>query len=47
MAICWTLLKRIALWKLADLDCILQKGDDLFKKINLMRIFSVDDLPQN
>ena len=47
MAICWTLLKRIALRKPADLECILQKGDDLFKKLNLVRILSVDDLPQN
>ena len=36
MQICWTLLKRIALWKPADLDCMLQKGDDLFKRVNLM-----------
>ena len=41
------LLKRIALWKPADLDCILQKDDDVFKKLNFMRILSVDDLPQN
>ena len=47
MAICWTLVKFIALWKPADLGCILQKDDDLFKKLNLMRIFSVDDLPKN
>ena len=47
MAICWTLLKRIALWKPADLDCILQKGDDIFKKVNLMRILRVHDLPQS
>ena len=47
MAICWTLLRRIALWKLADLDCILQKDDDLFKKLNLKRILSVDDLPHS
>ena len=33
MAICWMLLKRIVLWRPADLDCILQKGDDLFKKV--------------
>ena len=45
MAICWTFLKRIALRKPADLECILQKGDDLFKKLNLMRILY--DLPQN
>ena len=47
IAVYWTLLKRISLWKTAYLDCILQKGDDLFKKLNLMRILSVDDLPQN
>ena len=47
MAICWMLLKRIALWKPADLDCMLQKGDDLFKRVNLMRILSVDNLPQS
>ena len=29
-AVCWTLLKRIALWEPADLDCILKKGDDLY-----------------
>ena len=33
MGICWMLLKRIVLWKPVDLDCILQKGDDLFKKV--------------
>ena len=47
IAVYWTLLKRISLWKTAYLDCILQKGDDLFKKLNLRRILSVDDLPQN
>ena len=47
MTIYWMLLKRIALWKPADLDCILQKDDDVFKKLIFMRILSVDDLPQN
>ena len=47
MAKCWILLKRIVLWKPADLDCILQKGDAVFKKLNLLIILSVDDLPQN
>ena len=47
MTIYWMLLKRIALWKPADLDCISQKDDDVFKKLNFMRILSVDDLPQN
>ena len=36
MAICWTLLKRIAF-----------RNNDLFKNLNLMRILSVDDFPQN
>ena len=28
--VCWTLLKRIALWEPADLGCILKKGDDFY-----------------
>ena len=31
MAKSWTLLKRFAMWKPADLDCILQRGDDLLR----------------
>ena len=45
--ICWTLLKGIVLLKSINLDCILWKGYHLFKKLDIMRILSIDDLPQN
>ena len=39
------LLRTISLLKQAVLDCMLKKRVDLLKKVNLMKIFSVDDLP--
>ena len=39
------LLRTISLLKQAVLDCMLKKRADLLKKVNLMKIFSVDDLP--
>ena len=46
VAICWTLFKRVALWKTLDLDRILTNGNLLFKSIGKSRMLGVDDLPE-
>ena len=46
-AICWGRIKSASYWKPCDLDYILIKGDELFKKINLMRYLGPEDLPDN
>ena len=34
MSVCWTFFKSENIWDSFDLDCILQKGDLLFKSLN-------------
>ena len=46
MSICWTLFKSPSIWDSFDLDCILQKGDLLFKSLNNYRYLAIEDLPQ-
>ena len=47
-AICWTTIKQIGYWNMCDLDYILiNKGDELFKQLNLMRYLDVDGLPNS
>ena len=31
--ICWSTVRRVAIWKYTDLDCILIQGDEIFKKL--------------
>ena len=46
MSVCWTLFKSASIWDSFDLDCILQKGDLLFKSLNNYRYFEMEDLRQ-
>ena len=41
---CWTLFKSVSIWNSFDLDCILQKGDLLFKYLNNYRYLGMEDL---
>ena len=47
MSVCWTLFKSVSKWVFFDLDCILQKGDLLFKSLNNYRHLGMEDLPQD
>ena len=47
MSVCWTLFKSVSKWVSFDLDCILQKGDLLFKSLNNYRHLGMEDLPQD
>ena len=46
MSVCWTLFKSVSIWDSFDLDCILQKGDFLFKSLNKYQYLGMEDLPQ-
>ena len=43
---CRTLFKSASIWDSFDLDCILQKGNLLFKSLNNYRYFGLEDLLQ-
>ena len=45
-AICFSVIKKVTIWKIWDLDYILEQGDALFKKVNISRALSIDELPQ-
>ena len=45
--LCWSSIKRVAVWITSDLDHVLESGDCLYKSLNTNNILSVDDLPQN
>ena len=47
MSVCWTLFKSVSKWDSFDLDCILQKGDLLFKSLNNYRHLGMENLPQD
>ena len=42
----WTLFESPGLWNKFDLDCILGKGDQLFKFIDKCRYLGVEGLPK-
>ena len=46
MSVCWTLFKLVSIWDSFDLDCILQKGDFLFKSLSKYRYLGLEELPQ-
>ena len=46
ISLSWTLFKSPGLWEKFDLDCILGKGDQLFKFIGKFRYLGIEDLPQ-
>ena len=45
MSLCRTLFKSTSIWDSSDLDCILQKGNLLFKSLNNPRHLGIEDLP--
>ena len=45
MSLCRTLFKSTSIWDSSDLDCILQKGNLLFKSFNNPRHLGIVDLP--
>ena len=45
-SICWSVNRRIKIWKTSDLDFLLTKGDELFKVVNINRSLYFDELPK-
>ena len=46
-AICFSLMKKVSIWKSWDLDYILENGDAVFTVIGIPRALSMNELPQN
>ena len=46
MSVSWILFKSPGIWDKFELDCILARGDQLFKSIGKFRYLGVEDLPQ-
>ena len=46
-AICWSLIKRVAVWSTYDLDYILENGDSIYKSLHTDEVLTLDDLPTN
>ena len=44
-SICWSIVKKISLWKSQDLDTILYEGDKIYKSLNADVYLAVDELP--
>jgi len=44
-SICWTKIRKVSLWKDADLDYILRNGDRVFRTVNIDRALYVEELP--
>ena len=45
-SICWSTVRRVALWKNTDLDYILINGDEIFKKLGKNCYLAFEDLPR-
>ena len=46
-AICFSIIKKVSIWKSWDLDYILEHGDELFKSVGIPRALSMNELPNN
>ena len=46
-AICFSLVKKVSIWKSWDLDYILENGDAVFKSIGMLRALSTNELPHH
>ena len=44
-AICWSKIRKVTIWKVLDLDTILENGDQLYKELNKHGLLGVEDLP--
>ena len=45
-SLCWSVVRKVSLWKYFDLDHILIEGDIIYKSINKDDFLSVDELPE-
>ena len=46
LAIAWSKIKKVSLWRSADLDYILIQGDFLYKSLCVQSYIDVDDIPE-
>ena len=46
-AICFSIIKKVSVWKTWDLDYILENGDATFKCLNIPRPLFMNELPHN
>ena len=46
-AICFSIVKKVSIWKSYDLDYILEKGDETFKHLGISRPLFMSELPRN
>ena len=44
-SICFSIIKRVSLWKSADLNYILENGDAIFKTLGVPRSLFITELP--
>jgi len=45
VAICWSHIRKVTIWKDLDLDFILNQGDRVYKACNIDRTLYVDEIP--
>ena len=46
-SVCWSVARKVSLWKSYDLDNILIEGDKLYKSLNKNDYLNVDELPRH
>ena len=46
-AICFSIVKKVSIWKSFDLDYILENGDETFKTVGISRAMELNELPRN
>ena len=45
-SLCWSVVKRVTLWSMWDMDHILENGDILYKSLNTHTALNIDELPE-
>ena len=45
-SVCWSVIRRVNIWKTIDLDFVLTKGNELFEFVNLKRSLFFEELPK-
>ena len=46
-SICFSVFKKVSRWRKNDLDCVLEKGDRLYKVLNVAHYLSFPEVPTN
>ena len=46
-AVCFSVVKKVSIWKPFDLDYILENGDETFKRLGISRSLFMSELPRN